>query len=365
MRPSRFLIVALNLSTRRTCSLRGQDLLGRRKKAHPVEDILRHSVFDLWGEAELFVGQAHFEHNRHFEGDDHMSELLMVERRQSEQNGRLTEQSGEPRVKGTPPPATLPPRHTWIWFLALLFVNYLIVRFFLPIHEEPTTVPYTFFKKQVGSGNVGAIYGEGETITGRFIAPVAYPPVEDKSVEPLDPRPTKGDQQRPLSTVPPIMTTHFTTILPAFVDQGLEAFLIKNGVEISAKPIQEQASPFLTLFFSFGPGLLFIGFYIWLFRRAAQQGGGFMGGSLMSIGKSKARRYDQEKQTKGKFDDVAGIDEAENELVEIVDFLKDTRKYTRLGGTAPKGVLLIGAPGTGKTLLARAVAGEAGVPFFP
>ena len=84
----------------------------------------------------------------------------------------------------------------------------------------------------------------------------------------------------------------------------------------------------------------------------------------MGIGKSTARRYDQDKDTKVTFDDVAGIDEAENELVEIVDFLRDTKKYTRLGGTAPKGVLLVGAPGTGKTLLARAVAGEAGVPFF-
>jgi cell division protease FtsH len=84
----------------------------------------------------------------------------------------------------------------------------------------------------------------------------------------------------------------------------------------------------------------------------------------MGIGKSRARRYDQEKDTKVTFDDVAGIDEAENELVEVVDFLKDPAKYTRLGGTAPKGVLLVGAPGTGKTLLARAVAGEAGVPFF-
>ena len=89
-----------------------------------------------------------------------------------------------------------------------------------------------------------------------------------------------------------------------------------------------------------------------------------MGGGLMGIGKSKARRYDQEQDTKVTFDDVAGIDEAENELVEIVDFLKDPPKYTRLGGTAPKGVLLVGAPGTGKTLLAKAVAGEAGVPFF-
>ena len=99
-----------------------------------------------------------------------------------------------------------------------------------------------------------------------------------------------------------------------------------------------------------------------MFRRSAQQGGGM--GGLMGIGRSKARRYDQETDTKVTFDDVAGIDEAENELVEIVDFLRDPKKYTRLGGTAPKGVLLIGAPGTGKTLLAKAVAGEAGVPFF-
>ena len=84
----------------------------------------------------------------------------------------------------------------------------------------------------------------------------------------------------------------------------------------------------------------------------------------MGIGRSRARRYDEEKDTRVTFNDVAGIDEAENELVEIVDFLRDPKKYTRLGGAAPKGVLLIGAPGTGKTLLARAVAGEAGVPFF-
>jgi cell division protease FtsH len=84
----------------------------------------------------------------------------------------------------------------------------------------------------------------------------------------------------------------------------------------------------------------------------------------MGIGRSTARRVDNTPETKVTFDDVAGIDEAENELVEVVDFLRDPGKYTRLGGTAPKGVLLVGAPGTGKTLLARAVAGEAGVPFF-
>src|SRR5690625_2842567 len=91
---------------------------------------------------------------------------------------------------------------------------------------------------------------------------------------------------------------------------------------------------------------------------------GGMGGAMFGMGKSKARRYDQDQDNKVTFDDVAGIDEAENELVEIVDFLRDPDKYTRLGGTAPKGVLLVGPPGTGKTLLARAVAGESNVPFF-
>src|SRR5690606_4085041 len=115
----------------------------------------------------------------------------------------------------------------------------------------------------------------------------------------------------------------------------------------------------LTLLIGFGPALAIIGFYIWLFRRAARQGSGLMG-----FGKSQARRYAIEQETKVTFADVAGIDEAENEPVEVAGVLRNPAKYTRLGGTAPKGVLLVGAPGTGKTLLAKAVAGEAGVPFF-
>jgi cell division protease FtsH len=288
----------------------------------------------------------------------------MTHRLNFQQGGRSEQTRSNLGAQKKSDQATVPPGRTWIWLLGLLFLNYLFVRLLLPNPEEPTTVPYTFFKDQVGKSNVGAIYSEGETITGRFIAPVAYPSTDDKGGPPSDQNTAPRDQSPPSSQASPVMTTHFTTILPAFVDPGLEGFLIKNGVEISAKPIQEQASPLLTILFSFGPGLLFIGFYIWLFRRAAQQGGAMMGGGLMGIGKSKARRYDQEKDTKVRFDDVAGIDEAENELVEIVDFLKDTTKYTRLGGTAPKGVLLVGAPGTGKTLLAKAVAGEAGVPFF-
>jgi len=232
----------------------------------------------------------------------------------------------------------------------------------MPGPEGPVTVPYTLFKEEVGKGNVEAIFSRGDTITGRFKAPVIYPPAGGQGAAPGgEPRPageSSAARRGPSKTV-----RTFTTTLPSFVDPGLEAFLIDHGVEISAEPIHEGSSPWATLFFAFAPALLFIGFYVWMFRRAAQQGGG-LGGGLMGIGRSRARRYDQERDTKVTFDDVAGIDEAENELVEIVEFLKDPKKYTRLGGTAPKGVLLVGPPGTGKTLLAKAVAGEAGVPFF-
>ncbi|HET9455644.1 MAG TPA: ATP-dependent zinc metalloprotease FtsH, partial [Gemmatimonadaceae bacterium] len=135
------------------------------------------------------------------------------------------------------------------------------------------------------------------------------------------------------------------------------------GVEISAEPIQSGSS-WLTMLFGFGPALLIIVFYVWLFRRAGKQGGGLGGALTGALGRSKAKRFDVAQEDRVTFEDVAGIDEAENELVEVVDFLRDPQKYTRLGGAAPKGVLLVGAPGTGKTLLARAVAGEAGVPFF-
>jgi cell division protease FtsH len=256
--------------------------------------------------------------------------------------------------------AALPPRKTWLWFVAVVIANYFLVRMLMPSPDQPLTVPYTVFKEQVTRGNVEAVYSRGESLTGRFKTAVTYPPASEAA-------PATGGQTSRLPAAPrgPSKTAkNFATVLPAFVDPGLEALLIEHGVEISAEPIDEAGSPWATLLFGFGPALLFIAFYVWMFRRAAQQGGGLMGGGLMGIGKSRARRYDEQTETKVTFDDVAGIDEAERELVEIVDFLKDPPKYTRLGGTAPKGVLLVGAPGTGKTLLARAVAGEAGVPFF-
>jgi cell division protease FtsH len=248
------------------------------------------------------------------------------------------------------------PRQAWLTFLLVLLANYFLVRILFPQPDEAITIPYTFFKEQVIAGNVKEIYSQGESIEGRFVRAVTYPeaPAEQAA---------KDGEERPwfLPEPEPRTSETFNTTLPAFVDPGLEALLIKHGVEISAVPIQ-QTSAWGTLLFGFGPAILIIAFYVWLFRRA-QQGGG-IGGALTGIGKSKARRYDKDQDARVTFDDVAGIDEAENELVEIVDFLKAPEKYTRLGGSAPKGVLLVGPPGTGKTLLARAVAGEAGVPFF-
>jgi len=251
----------------------------------------------------------------------------------------------DPRSK-EPPAPTPPGRRAWMSFLLILLFNFLLVRLLFP-GSEAEKVPYTLFKQEVTDGNVEEIYSRGARITGRFATPVTHPAEPDT-----------------VSGVPQVEVTTFETTLPSFVDPGLEELLIANGVEISAEPI-EDGSPWFTLIFGFVPALLIIAFYVWIYRRAAAQGGGGFGGGLLGgLGKSGARRYDQDQQERVSFDDVAGIDEAENELVEIVDFLRDPRKYTRLGGTAPKGVLLVGAPGTGKTLLARAVAGEAGVPFF-
>jgi cell division protease FtsH len=243
------------------------------------------------------------------------------------------------------------PRYIWLWFLGALLLNFFVTRFMVSSGDEPIAVPYTVFKAQVAAGNVSAIYAQGANVEGQFNEPVTHPAAD------AEPSQVRAAQSEPRTS------TTFTTTVPAFVDPGLEALLVDNGVEISAVPIRVGGSPLTTLLFGFGPALLLIGFYVWIYRRAARQGG-MGGGGLMGIGRSQAKRYDIESDTKVTFDDVAGIDEAESELVEIVDFLKAPERYTRLGGTAPKGVLLVGAPGTGKTLLAKAVAGEAGVPFF-
>jgi cell division protease FtsH len=266
---------------------------------------------------------------------------------------------GGPRAPQRTDPTKMPPRRMWLWFAVALLVNYAVTRLLMPGADAPLAVPYTLFKEQVAKHNVQSIFSRGETLTGRFAAPITYPPAT--ATTPSGEVPAK-QEDRAARRAAPRTSSNFITTVPAFVDTGLEKFLIDNGVEISAEPIEDGGNPWATVLFGFGPALLLIAFYVWLYRRTAQGAG--LGGGLLGIGKSRARRYDQETDNKVTFDDVAGIDEAEGELVEIVEFLRDPPKYTRLGGTAPKGVLLIGAPGTGKTLLARAVAGEANVPFF-
>jgi cell division protease FtsH len=203
----------------------------------------------------------------------------------------------------------------------------------VPIPYSPT------FLAEVKSANVHDISTKADAIQGTFRHPIRYPP---------------SDPTAPL-------TTNFSTQVPAFANGSeLEALLEKEGVTVDAHSPVSGPSFLASLILGFGPTLLFIGLIVLFMRRAAAAGGA---GGLMSFGRSRARRVEAAEQPVT-FADVAGIDEAKAELTEIVDFLKNPDKYVRLGGRIPRGVLLSGAPGTGKTLLARAVAGEAGVPFF-
>ena len=139
----------------------------------------------------------------------------------------------------------------------------------------------------------------------------------------------------------------------------LSASLEENDVTVEAEPINQGRGFLLNLILGFGPVILLVALFVWISRRAA-------GGQMNALGASaasRARRIEGA-QTKVTFKDVAGIDESKQELTEVVDFLKNPDRYRKLGGRIPRGVLLAGRPGTGKTLLARAVAGEAGVPFF-
>jgi cell division protease FtsH len=228
-------------------------------------------------------------------------------------------------------------RRFWLIFGALLLANIIISTILQGVSQPVSvTIPYNVFVAQVDAGNVVNITAVGDSITGTT---------------------------RKAVSVGQTKATNFATQRPVFASDNLEAQLIKAKVSILAEPPNPPAPVWETLLLDFGPTLLLVFGFIYLMRRSAALAGGGAGGILGRFGQSNARLYNPE-QPNATFADVAGIDEVKAELVEIVDFLKKPERYQRLGGTVPKGVLLIGAPGTGKTLLARAVAGEAGVPFF-
>jgi cell division protease FtsH len=206
--------------------------------------------------------------------------------------------------------------------LALWLVISLMMIMLFQIFKQPDkgslTVSYSDFLGMVESGSVTEVTIQGDDISGKS---------------------SQGE---------------FKTYAPK--DPELIKLLRSKGIRMSAKP--EEDSSWFQVFLSWVPMLLLIG--VWIFFMRQMQVGG---GKALSFGKSRARLM-TDAQQKVTFDDVAGIDEAKEELQETIDFLRDPKKFTRLGGRIPKGVLLVGAPGTGKTLLARAIAGEAGVPFF-
>ncbi len=214
-------------------------------------------------------------------------------------------------------------KNVFLWLIiAIILVS--VFANFGPHDEEKKSLSYTQFLANVNSGKISTV-----TI--------------DNATGVINGQTKSGD--------------YFRTDLP-LMDPGLLPDLFKQNIDVKGKPPQEE-STWMRILISWFPFILLIG--VWIFFMRRMQGGG--GGGMMSFGRSKAKKLGED-QIKITFEDVAGCEEAKEEVYEVVDFLKDPKKFQNLGGKIPRGVLLMGPPGTGKTLLAKAVAGEAKVPFF-
>jgi cell division protease FtsH len=210
-------------------------------------------------------------------------------------------------------------RNLFLWAAIILFMVALFNMYNQP-QAGKNQLSYSALMQEVQAGRVTEVVIQGQNISGKLLDGTPF-----------------------VSFAPP--------------DDSMVEQMMKSNVTVKAEP-REDSPWYMTLLISWLPMLLLIG--VWVFFMRQMQGGG---GKAMSFGRSRARMVSQE-SGRITFEDVAGVDEAKEELTEVVDFLSNPRKFTRLGGRIPKGVLLVGPPGTGKTLLAKAVAGEAGVPFF-
>ncbi len=241
---------------------------------------------------------------------------------------------------GGSPPRWLPNIRMLLFLLGVLLIWNVLT--FRP-NSPSFTLSYTAFLDQVRNGNVATVEIVDQQVNG--VLKTAITPPADAQI-------SRGLALTPSSE----KLDHFTTTIPASGDDRLLPLLEDQQVVVSARV--ESPSLFWTLLFSFGPVILIVALLVFMMRQQmrGQQG-------IFNFSRSRAREHSMDRPTV-KFSDVAGADEAKRELVEVVDFLKNPERYKQLGAKIPRGALLIGPPGTGKTLLARAVAGEAGVPFF-
>ena len=311
---------------------------------------------------------------------------------------------GQPSPSGPSGPGSFANPVNWLMLAALLVWN---LWWFLPHNNLSVPLPYSEFIAQVTRGNVASVHIAGEEITGKFAHAIVWPehapaasaastssqpkreqkssegaehpaasstseshaPVASaKTAQSQTSLSTKGAPTRPNGAVGspganaqpsprPASYLEFRTTYPGIVgDASLMPLLFSHHVTVD---VSAPRQPWFAILVTDGlPVLLVVGLLVWMGRQASRAQSGLFG-----IGRTKARRYDAD-HPKVTFNDVAGEDEAKQDLAEVVDFLKHPSKYLEIGAHIPRGVLLVGPPGTGKTLLARAVAGEASVPFF-